>query len=167
MSLTEKRHHGGIALERTSIYHQPNCRFNTDKNASHFCRLTWALGVSMTYSILSPSLPIANLGCWASELPQFTHVVGYSSISHFFLVHEGTNDSIHIDEPLRATATLHPAQSLSTPSLPTKASTSSSSCRQCRKHDEVVPHPYPESEGYTRGNSRTKSDESVRPAPTS
>jgi hypothetical protein len=23
---------------------QPNCRFNTDKNAPHFCRLTWALG---------------------------------------------------------------------------------------------------------------------------
>jgi hypothetical protein len=30
------------------ICHQPNCRFNTDKNASHFCRLTWALGFSQT-----------------------------------------------------------------------------------------------------------------------
>jgi len=30
------------------ICHQPNCRFNTDKNASHFCRLTWALGFRMT-----------------------------------------------------------------------------------------------------------------------
>jgi hypothetical protein len=27
----------------------PNCRFNADKNAPHFCRLTWALGVSETH----------------------------------------------------------------------------------------------------------------------
>jgi hypothetical protein len=28
------------------ICHLPNCRFNTDNNASHYCRLTWALGLS-------------------------------------------------------------------------------------------------------------------------
>ena len=28
----------------TVAIHQPNCRFNADKNAPHFCRLTWALG---------------------------------------------------------------------------------------------------------------------------
>jgi hypothetical protein len=31
-------------LEGFRIFHQPNCRFNADKNAPHFCRLTWALG---------------------------------------------------------------------------------------------------------------------------
>ena len=30
---------------------QPNCRFNADKNAPHFCRLTWALGFSQTQAL--------------------------------------------------------------------------------------------------------------------
>jgi hypothetical protein len=30
---------------------QPNCRFNADKNAPHFCRLTWALGFSQAQAI--------------------------------------------------------------------------------------------------------------------
>jgi hypothetical protein len=36
----------GVNLPNPAYAPQPNCRFNADKNASHFCRLTWALGFS-------------------------------------------------------------------------------------------------------------------------
>jgi hypothetical protein len=35
--------------------HQPNCRFNSDVNASHCRRLTWALGFSQTRAIVPPN----------------------------------------------------------------------------------------------------------------
>ncbi len=54
--------------------HQPNCRFNTDKNASHFCRLTWALGflarsmkITLRWIAFSAlALPTAFITYWNS-----------------------------------------------------------------------------------------------------
>lgn len=46
----------------------------------------------MLYSLFPVPLPISNLGCWESELPTFTHVVGYSGIGHFFLFNEVTRE---------------------------------------------------------------------------
>jgi hypothetical protein len=40
----QKPREGLCVLNALSSAHQPNCRFNADKNAPHFCRLTWALG---------------------------------------------------------------------------------------------------------------------------
>jgi hypothetical protein len=39
----------------------------------------------MTYTLLQPARPISALGRWESQLPGFTHVVGYSGLGHFFL----------------------------------------------------------------------------------
>ena len=32
------------------------------------------------------------LGCWVSQLPAFTHVVGYSGLGHFFLFDQRKNE---------------------------------------------------------------------------
>jgi hypothetical protein len=39
-----RRFSGQSHAPYSACAHQPNCRFNADKNAPHFCRLTWALG---------------------------------------------------------------------------------------------------------------------------
>lgn len=41
----------GSHLEQYSICHQPNCRFDADKNAPHLCLLTWALATVCCKSI--------------------------------------------------------------------------------------------------------------------
>ena len=46
----------------------------------------------MTYSILPSPKPISSLGCWESQLPHFTEVVGYSWLGHFFLKNAQTNE---------------------------------------------------------------------------
>lgn len=46
----------------------------------------------MTYSLLNPPRPLSALGCWESQLPAFTHIVGYSGLGHFFLNNEETRE---------------------------------------------------------------------------
>ena len=46
----------------------------------------------MTYSLFQSSRPIADLGCWESQLSAFTHIVGYSGLGHFFLYDERENE---------------------------------------------------------------------------
>jgi hypothetical protein len=46
----------------------------------------------MTYSLLRPMRPILELGCWESQLPKFTHVVGYSGLGHFFVFDQRKNE---------------------------------------------------------------------------
>ena len=46
----------------------------------------------MTYSLLQPIRPLSVLGCWESQLPTFTHVVGYSGLGHFFILDQRKNE---------------------------------------------------------------------------
>lgn len=46
----------------------------------------------MTYSLLPSPRPTTALGCWESQLPSFTHVVGYSWLGHIFLLNEETDE---------------------------------------------------------------------------
>ncbi|MCB4362704.1 DUF1851 domain-containing protein [Hydrogenophaga taeniospiralis] len=46
----------------------------------------------MSYFLLQPPRPTSALGCWESQLPAFTHVIGYSGLGHFFLFDQRKNE---------------------------------------------------------------------------
>lgn len=49
-------------------------------------------GDKLTYSLLPSPRPTTALGCWESQLPSFSHVVGYSWLGHIFLLNENTDE---------------------------------------------------------------------------
>jgi len=69
------------SYERLNVFricHQPNCRFNADKNAPHFCRLTRAL--DLMKSILFGALTLFAAAVMADEPMK---VPGIYSNMHF------------------------------------------------------------------------------------